>query len=120
MLVDNGFNNEAVCEHFFFNNSCRHRRSAHSGFLATGTRTFFPLNDLHEHFDGFDGEAFAAFLADELFVLTALDAGALARGQSDDAFLTGQIFWQRSANRSGGRSFCAPHQGWERRCRLAR
>jgi hypothetical protein len=27
----------------------------------------------------------------ELFVRTALDAGAFARGQSDDAFLTGQI-----------------------------
>jgi hypothetical protein len=77
ILVDNGLNNEAVCKHSFFNNRCRRRRSTHSGFLATGTRTFFALDDLHEHFDGFDGEAFAAFVADELFVLTALDAGAL-------------------------------------------
>jgi hypothetical protein len=105
ILVDNDFNNEAVCKHSFFNNGCRHRRSAHSGFLASGTRTFFALDDLHEHFDGVNGEAFAAFVADELFVLTAPDAGALARGQSDDAFLTGQIFWQRSAHRLGGRFF---------------
>jgi hypothetical protein len=31
-----------------------------------------------------DGEAFAAFEADELFVLTALGGGALARGQGND------------------------------------
>ncbi len=52
-----------------------------------------------------DGAAFAAFEADELFVLTAPGGGALARGQSDDAFLTGQIFGQRIAHRSGGRLF---------------
>jgi hypothetical protein len=81
---------------------------------------FWPNNGVHlKHFDGVDGEAFAAFVADELFVLTALDAGALARGQSDDAFLTGQIFWQRTRTALAAGFLPVSLRG-ERRCRLVR
>ena len=110
ILVGNGLSNETVCEHPFFNKGYRRWRSAHSGFLATGARTFLPLGELHERFDGFDGEAFAAFVADEISVPTALGQVHSRVGRAM-IVPDGADFLAEERAPLWRKTFCVSHQG---------
>ena len=99
VLADDGFDHEVVGQRSLFNDGGGHRGGTHPQFLAAGAGALFTLGDLHVHDHRLDGDPLAAFVADELFGVPALGAGALGDWQRDDAFLTREVFGKGSAHR---------------------